>query len=54
MKNLKKINRKGLQEIHGGGPARKCQVHTQCRFGECCEGGICLPSPYPLCGPILE
>ncbi|KXH81575.1 hypothetical protein AU378_17940 [Chryseobacterium kwangjuense] len=54
MKNLKKLSRKEQQKINGGGLIKKCQTHSQCGFGECCDGGICLPSPYPLCGPILE
>lgn len=54
MKNLKKLNRKEQQNINGGGMIKKCQLHTQCGFGEFCDGGMCLPSPYPLCGPIPE
>lgn len=54
MKNLKKLTRKEQQRINGGSPPRKCQIHEQCIFGECCDGGMCMPSPYPLCGPILE
>ncbi|WP_410492736.1 hypothetical protein [Chryseobacterium sp. BLS98] len=48
------MTRKEQQRINGGNPARKCLIHEQCRFGECCEGGTCMPSQYPLCGPILE
>ncbi|SHM22737.1 hypothetical protein SAMN05444360_10997 [Chryseobacterium carnipullorum] len=55
MKNLKKLNRKQKQEIQGGGMIKKCQIHNHCGFQECCDGGMCMPSPYyPLCGPILE
>jgi len=54
MRNLKKLTRKQQQQIDGGQLIRKCQDHSQCRFGECCDGGMCMPSPYPLCGPILE
>lgn len=45
MKNLKKLTRKEQQRINGGNPARKCLIHEQCRFGECCEGGpVCPPN----------
>ncbi|WP_223607226.1 hypothetical protein [Chryseobacterium sp. OSA05B] len=54
MKNLKKLTREEQQNINGSGMIKKCQTHSQCGFGECCDSGMCLPSPYPMCGPILE
>ncbi|SHH60702.1 bacteriocin-like protein [Chryseobacterium oranimense] len=53
MKNLKKLTRKEQKTIKGG-IIQTCRDHSQCDFGECCEGKMCVPSPYPLCGPILE
>ncbi|WP_390453791.1 bacteriocin-like protein [Chryseobacterium sp. Alg-005] len=52
--NLKKLSRQEQKEINGGGPIRKCTDSSQCWAGECCSGGMCIASPYPICEPILE
>ncbi|WP_410494141.1 bacteriocin-like protein [Chryseobacterium shigense] len=54
MKNLKKLSRKQQKTIKGSGIERRCDTSSQCWPGECCEGKTCLPSPYPLCGPIQD
>ncbi|WP_407933709.1 bacteriocin-like protein [Chryseobacterium sp. PTM-20240506] len=52
MKNLKKLNRNQQKEIKGAGPITKCKNSSQCGFGECCSGGMCIASDIPNCEPI--
>ncbi|WP_167369996.1 bacteriocin-like protein [Chryseobacterium ureilyticum] len=52
--NFKKLNREEQKEIKGSLQIKKCRNSTQCDAGECCTGGMCLPSPIIECGPILD
>ncbi|WP_157759846.1 bacteriocin-like protein [Chryseobacterium piperi] len=52
MKNLKKLNRQQQKSIDGAGPITKCRNSSQCGYGECCTGGMCLPSPVQECEPL--
>ncbi|MGG5210225.1 bacteriocin-like protein [Chryseobacterium sp. MIQD13] len=50
--NLKKLSRKEQKTIKGSGIVRKCSTSSQCWPGECCDGGSCIASPYPMCEPL--